>query len=114
MSSSAASIKGIAAARLGITQRGAGACPPHPVSGHAPRVGPRYPSTGRTAGDGVRERMFAAPPIEYNRSDRKQILGILTDRFARAGWQVPLLLQRARLGHRPMVRPDRADLTTPR
>jgi 2-polyprenyl-6-methoxyphenol hydroxylase-like FAD-dependent oxidoreductase len=44
---------------------------------------------GATAGVGL---VFAAPPIEYNRSDREQILGILTDRFARAGWQVPRLL----------------------
>jgi 2-polyprenyl-6-methoxyphenol hydroxylase-like FAD-dependent oxidoreductase len=44
---------------------------------------------GTTAGVGL---VFAAPPLEYDRSDREQIVGILSDRFARAGWQVPRLL----------------------
>jgi 2-polyprenyl-6-methoxyphenol hydroxylase-like FAD-dependent oxidoreductase len=49
-------------------------------------------SSGRdhsTAGVGL---VFAAPPLAYDRGDREQIVGILTERFAHAGWQVPRLL----------------------
>jgi 2-polyprenyl-6-methoxyphenol hydroxylase-like FAD-dependent oxidoreductase len=49
-------------------------------------------SSGRdaaTAGVGL---VFAAPPLEYDRRDRDQIVGIVTDRFAGAGWEVPRLL----------------------
>ncbi|TWF78308.1 2-polyprenyl-6-methoxyphenol hydroxylase-like FAD-dependent oxidoreductase [Pseudonocardia hierapolitana] len=49
-------------------------------------------SSGRdaaTAGVGL---VFSAPPLEYDRRDRDQIVGIVTDRFADAGWEVPRLL----------------------
>jgi 2-polyprenyl-6-methoxyphenol hydroxylase-like FAD-dependent oxidoreductase len=44
---------------------------------------------GSTAGVGL---VFAAPELEYDRRDRNQIVRIVTDRFARAGWEVPRLL----------------------
>jgi 2-polyprenyl-6-methoxyphenol hydroxylase-like FAD-dependent oxidoreductase len=44
---------------------------------------------GSTAGVGL---VFAAPPLEYDRRDREQIIGLVTDRFAGAGWEVPRLL----------------------
>lgn len=47
---------------------------------------------GSTAGVGL---VFAAPPLEYDRGDRgdrERIVGLVTDRFAHAGWEVPRLL----------------------
>lgn len=44
---------------------------------------------GSTAGVGL---VFAAPPLEYDRRDRDQIVDIVTARFAGAGWEVPRLL----------------------
>jgi 2-polyprenyl-6-methoxyphenol hydroxylase-like FAD-dependent oxidoreductase len=49
-------------------------------------------SSGRdrpTAGVGL---VFSAPPLDYDRRDHEQIVGIVTDRFADAGWEVPRLL----------------------
>jgi 2-polyprenyl-6-methoxyphenol hydroxylase-like FAD-dependent oxidoreductase len=49
-------------------------------------------SSGRdreTAGVGL---VFSAPPLAYDRADRRQLVGIVTDRFAGAGWEVPRLL----------------------
>lgn len=44
---------------------------------------------GSTAGVGL---VFASPELEYDRRDRNQIVRIVSDRFARAGWEVPRLL----------------------
>jgi 2-polyprenyl-6-methoxyphenol hydroxylase-like FAD-dependent oxidoreductase len=42
-----------------------------------------------TAGVGL---VFSAPPLDYDRRDREQIVRLVTDRFAGAGWEVPRLL----------------------
>jgi 2-polyprenyl-6-methoxyphenol hydroxylase-like FAD-dependent oxidoreductase len=42
-----------------------------------------------TAGVGL---VFSAPPLAYDRRNQEQIIGIVTDRFAGAGWEVPRLL----------------------
>jgi 2-polyprenyl-6-methoxyphenol hydroxylase-like FAD-dependent oxidoreductase len=42
-----------------------------------------------TAGVGL---VFAAPRLAYDRGDREQIVRIVTERFAHAGWEVPRLL----------------------
>jgi 2-polyprenyl-6-methoxyphenol hydroxylase-like FAD-dependent oxidoreductase len=44
---------------------------------------------GSTAGVGL---VFTAPPLEYDRRDHERIVGIVTDRFDGAGWEVPRLL----------------------
>jgi 2-polyprenyl-6-methoxyphenol hydroxylase-like FAD-dependent oxidoreductase len=44
---------------------------------------------GSTAGVGL---VFSAPELEHDRRDRNQIVRIVTERFARAGWEVPRLL----------------------
>ncbi|GAA5129888.1 FAD-dependent monooxygenase [Pseudonocardia adelaidensis] len=49
-------------------------------------------SSGRdraTAGVGL---VFSAPPLGYDRRDRERIVGIVTERFACAGWEVPRIL----------------------
>jgi 2-polyprenyl-6-methoxyphenol hydroxylase-like FAD-dependent oxidoreductase len=45
---------------------------------------------GSTAGIGL---VFSAPPLDYDRRDREQIVDIVTDRFAGAAWEVPRLLE---------------------
>ncbi len=44
---------------------------------------------GSTAGVGL---VFSAPELGYDRRDRDQIVRVVTERFARAGWEVPRLL----------------------
>lgn len=36
--------------------------------------------------------VFAGPPLAYDRGDREQVVGLVTERFAYAGWEVPRLL----------------------
>jgi 2-polyprenyl-6-methoxyphenol hydroxylase-like FAD-dependent oxidoreductase len=49
-------------------------------------------SSGRTRSTAGVGLVFAAPPLAYDRGDREQIVGLLTDHFTHAGWQVPQLL----------------------
>ena len=44
---------------------------------------------GSTAGVGL---VFSAPLLDFDRRDRDQVVGLVTDRFAGAGWEVPRLL----------------------
>jgi 2-polyprenyl-6-methoxyphenol hydroxylase-like FAD-dependent oxidoreductase len=49
-------------------------------------------SSGRDGSRADVGLVFSAPELEYDRRDRRQVLGIVTERFAAAGWEVPRLL----------------------